>query len=205
MATTLKGASQLRTALRKFEPDLAKEMQDEVANLLKPIVKKARGYIPSDFTPSHWRGETKTGKWPIYNATLMRRGIGYKTTPTKPNRRGFAYAASIHNKTASGAIFETAGRKNPGGMQKAPKGTPRTNKNFSHSNNPLAGSQFISALDNASPLKQGNVRGQGSGRRGRYMVGRLIYRAWGEDGGKTYAAVTKAIESAANKFRARVG
>ena len=205
MATQLKGASELRTALRKFEPDLAVEMQTEVAALLKPIVKKARGFIPSDFTPSHWRGDTKTGKWPIYNATLMRRGIGYKTTPSKPNRRGFSYAASIANKTASGAIFETAGRKNPGGMQKAPKGTPRTNKNFSHSNNPLAGSQFISALDNASPLKQGNVRNQGSGRRGRYMVGRLIYRAWAEDGGKTYAAVTKAIEGAADKFRARVG
>jgi hypothetical protein len=179
-------------------------MQTEVAALLKPIVKKARGFIPSDFTPSNWRGETKTGKWPIYNATLMRRGIGYKTTPSKPNRRGFSYAASIANKTASGAIFETAGRKNPGGMPKAPKGTPRTNKNFSHSNNPLAGSQFISALDNASPLKQGNTR-SGSGRRGRYMVGRLIYRAWAEDGGKTNAAVIKAIEGAAAKFRARVG
>jgi hypothetical protein len=205
VATQLLGASELRTALRKFEPDLAKEMQTEVANFLKPIVKKAKGFIPSDFTPSNWRGESKTGKWPIYNATLMRRGIGYKTTPSKPNRRGFVYAASIANKTASGAIFETAGRKNPGGMQKAPKGTPRTNKNFSHSNNPLAGSQFISALDNASPLKQGNVRGQGSGRRGRYMVGRLIFRAWAEDGGKTYAAVTKAIEGAAAKFRTRVG
>lgn len=204
MATQLKGASQLRTALRKFEPDLAKELQDEMAAFLKPIVKKARGYVPSDFTPSHWRGETKTGKWPIYNATLMRRGIGYKTTPSKPNRRGFSYAASIANKTASGAIFETAGRKNPGGMQKAPKGTPRTNKNFSHSNNPLAGSQFIAALDNASPLKQGNTR-TGSGRRGRYMVGRLIYRAWAEDGGKTNAAIIKALEGAANKFRARVG
>ena len=204
MATTLTGASQLRTALRKFEPDLAKELQDEMAAFLKPIVKKARGYVPSDFTPSHWRGETKTGKWPIYNASLMRRGIGYKTTPTKPNRRGFSYAASIANKTASGAIFETAGRKNPGGMQKAPKETPRTNKNFSHSNNPLAGSQFIAALDNASPLKQGNTR-TGSGRRGRYMVGRLIYRAWAEDGGMTNAAVIKAIEGAAAKFRARVG
>ena len=204
MATQLKGASQLRTALRKFEPDLAKEMQTEVANLLKPIVKKARGYIPSDFTPSHWRGDSKTGKWPIYNATLMRRGIGYKTTPSKPNRRGFSYAASIANKTASGAIFETAGRKNPAGMQKAPKGTPRTNKNFSHSNNPRAGSQFIKALENASPLTQGNIR-EGSGRRGRYMKGRLIYRAWAEDGAKTNAAVIKAIENAANKFRARVG
>ena len=204
MATTLKGASQLRTALRKFEPDLAKELQDEMAEFLKPIVKKARGFIPSDFTPSHWRGETKTGKWPIYNATLMRRGIGYKTTPSKPNRRGFSYAASIANKTASGAIFETAGRKNPGGMQKAPKGTPRTNKNFSHSNNPQAGAQFIRALENASPMTQGNIR-TGSGRRGRYMKGRLIYRAWAEDGGKANAAVIKAIEGAAAKFRARVG
>ena len=204
MATQLKGASQLRTALRRFEPDLAKELQDEVAAVLKPIVKKARGFIPSDFTPSHWRGDSKTGKWPIYNATLMRRGIGYKTTPSKPNRRGFSYAASIANKTASGAIFETAGRKNPGGMQKAPKGTPRTNKNFSHSNNPQAGAQFIRALENASPIAQGNTR-TGSGRRGRYMKGRLIYRAWAEDGGKTNAAVIKAIEGAAAKFRARVG
>ena len=204
MATQVKGVKELRYALRNFEPDLAKELQDEMVFFLKPIVKKARGYIPSDFTPSHWRADSKTGKWPIYNATLMRRGIGYKTTPSRPNRRGFSYAASIANKTASGAIFETAGRKNPGGMQKAPKGTPRTNKNYSHSNNPLAGSQFISALDNASPLKQGNTR-TGSGRRGRYMVGRLIYRAWAEDGGKTNAAVIKAIEGAAKKFRARVG
>jgi plasmid stabilization system protein ParE len=204
MATTLKGASQLRTALRKFEPDLAKELQDEMAAFLKPIVQKARGYVPSDFTPSHWRGETKTGKWPIYNASLMRRGIGYKTTPSRPNRRGFSYAASIANKTASGAIFETAGRKNPGGMMKAPKGTPRTNKNFSHSNNPQAGAQFIRALENASPIAQGNTR-TGSGRRGRYMKGRLIYRAWAEDQGKTNAAIIKALEGAANKFRARVG
>jgi hypothetical protein len=37
------------------------------------------------------------------------------------------------------------------------------------------------------------------------MVGRLIYRAWAEDGGKTNAAVIKAIEGAAAKFRTRVG
>jgi hypothetical protein len=204
MATQLKGVKELRYALRNFEPDLAKELQDEMVFFLKPIVKKARGYIPSDFTPSHWRADSKTGKWPIYNATLMRRGIGYKTTPSKPNRRGFSYAASINNKTASGSIFETAGRKNPGGMPKAPKGTPRTNKNFSHSNNPLAGSQFIAALDNASPLKQGNTR-TGSGRRGRYMVGRLIFRAWAEDQGKANAAIMKALQNAADNFKNRRG
>jgi hypothetical protein len=202
MATQIKGVKELRYALRNFEPDLAKELQDQMAAALKPIVTKARGFIPGDFTPSHWRGQTKTGKWPLYNATLMRRGIGYKTTPSKPNRRGFSYAASINNKTASGAIFETAGRKNPEGMQKAPKGTPRTNKNFSHSNNPRAGSQFIRALENASPIAQGNTR-TGSGRRGRYMKGRLIFRAWAEDQGKANAAVMKALQNAATKFNSR--
>jgi len=202
MATQVKGVKELRYALRNFEPDLAKELQTEMALALKPIVQKARGFIPSDFTPSHWRGTSKTGKWPVYNAALMRKGIGYKTTPSKPNRRGFSYAASINNKTASGAIFETAGRKNPNGMQKAPKGTPRTNKNFSHSNNPQAGSQFIRALENASPMAQGNTR-SGSGRRGRYMKGRLIFRAWAEDQGKANAAVMKALQNAALKFNSR--
>jgi hypothetical protein len=201
----LVGVKELRSALRKFEPDLAQETTVNMANLLKPIVKKARGYIPAEFTPSNWRGETKTGKWPIYNARLMRGGIGYRTTPTKPNRRGWVYAASISNKTASGAIFETAGRKNPSGMQKAPKGTSRKNKNFSHSNNPQAGNQFIAALENASPMKQGSNQytRPGSGRRGRYMKGRAIYRAWAEDQGKTQGAVLKAIEGAATKFRKR--
>ena len=175
MATELKGASQLRYALRKFEPDLAKELQDQMAAALKPIVKRARGYIPSTFTPSHWRGETKTGKWPIYNASLMRRGIGYKTTPSKPNRRGFSYAASIHNKTASGAIFETAGRKNPGGDPN------------SRSNNPGAGAHFISRM--------GPLYGDKQAERGR-----MIFRAWKEDRGKAQDAVVMAILKTIENF-----
>jgi hypothetical protein len=34
------------------------------------------------------------------------------------------------------------------------------------------------------------------------MKGRAIFRAWQEDGGKTQAAVLKAIETAANKLNA---
>jgi hypothetical protein len=37
--------------------------------------------------------------------------VGYKLTPTKPNRQGWISTVSIHNKTAAGAIFETSGRK----------------------------------------------------------------------------------------------
>ena len=108
MATEVRGAKQLRKVLREFEPDLAKEVQKEVAGYLKPITKKAKGFIPSASPLSNW---PKSVRFPKYDAVIMRRGITYKTTPTRKNRRGFSYAASIHNKTAPGAIFETAGRR----------------------------------------------------------------------------------------------
>ena len=48
MPTALKGGVELRKALRKFEPDLAKETTKELGGLLKPITAKARGYMPSE-------------------------------------------------------------------------------------------------------------------------------------------------------------
>jgi hypothetical protein len=113
MPTELKGANNLRKALKKFAPDLAKETRDELVGFLKPIVKKARGFLPSnDEMPSGFvKHEVKTAKFPMYDAGEARRGIGYKLTPTKPNRQGWSSSVSIHNKTAGGAIYETAGRK----------------------------------------------------------------------------------------------
>jgi hypothetical protein len=113
MPTELKGANQLRKALKQFAPDLAKETRDELVGFLKPIVKKARGFLPSnDEMPSGFvKHEVKTAKFPMYDAAEARRGIGYKLTPTKPNRQGWSSTVSIHNKTAGGAIYETAGRK----------------------------------------------------------------------------------------------
>ena len=42
MPTEVKGAVELRKALRAFTPDLAKETQKEIAGVLKPIVSKAQ-------------------------------------------------------------------------------------------------------------------------------------------------------------------
>ena len=114
MPTELKGALNLRKALRKFEPDLAKETTKQIGGFLKPVVKQARGYLPSnDAAPSGWLKGNQKGKWEnrAYDATTARRGISYKTTPSKANRRGFRSIASIFNKSAAGAIYETAGRK----------------------------------------------------------------------------------------------
>jgi hypothetical protein len=114
MPTTVKGALELRKALRKFTPDLAKETQKEIAGFLKPVVRNARGFIPfNDQVPSGWVLGTQKGKWErvAFDSNIAKRGIGYKTTPSKVNRSGFRALVSLINKSAAGAIYETAGRK----------------------------------------------------------------------------------------------
>jgi hypothetical protein len=113
MPTELKGANDLRKALKQFSPDLDKATRDEMVGFLKPLVKKARGFMTSnaDMPSGFVKHEVKTATFPMYDAGEVRRGIGYKLTPTKPNREGWSSTVSIHNKTAAGAIFETAGRK----------------------------------------------------------------------------------------------
>lgn len=129
MPTEVKGADKLRKALKQYEPDLAKETTKELGNLLKPIAAKARGYMPSESPLSGWAATPNSaGKFPTYNPSIAKRGITYKTSPSRPNSRGWRSLVSILNKSAAGAIYETAGRKNPGGnfsprLGGDPKGT----------------------------------------------------------------------------------
>ena len=115
MPASVKGGIKLRKALRQFSPDLAKELPKDVAAALKPITKAARGYLPDDSNVlSGWLPrENSQARFPTYSARLVKSGIGYKTTPSKPNRRGFRSLARVFNKTAAGAIYETMGRKTP--------------------------------------------------------------------------------------------
>jgi hypothetical protein len=115
MPASVKGAVALRKSLRAFAPDLAKETQKEMAGALKPITKTAKGYFPDDGQVlSGWLArENSQARFPSYNARLVKAGVGYKTSPSKPNRRGFRSLARVFNKTAAGAIYETMGRKTP--------------------------------------------------------------------------------------------
>ena len=116
MPVELKGVIELRKALRKYAPDLAKQLNEDLGAALKPIVKKSRSYLPSnDQMISNWvgTGGREEGRFPQYDERIAKRGVVYKTTPTKRNRRGFKNVITIYNKTAAGAIYETAGRKTP--------------------------------------------------------------------------------------------
>lgn len=224
MPTELKGGVNLRKALKQFTPDLAKETQKELGGILKPITKKARGFIPASAPLSGWKDATG-GVWGSrlkWSTGEAKRGIGYKTTPSKPNRSGFRSLARIVNSSPTGAIYETAGRLNPYGREQAkmrevviPSSNPAigehrymtsTGKNYGRSNNPEAGSLFIQALNAEGKIADAYVRSKGqAGRASRKMKGRAIFRAWAEDQGKTQAAVIKAIQKSRDKFYARTG
>lgn len=220
MPAEVKGAVELRKALRKFTPDLAKETQKELGAILKPITNKARGFIPSNSPLSGWENQGN-GTWSRvqFSSGVAKRGIGYKATPSKPNRNGWRSLARIVNASAAGAIYETAGRLNPNGRPQAKfrevviptfrkdtgvgehRYTTSTGKNYGKSNNPNAGRQFIDALNTTGQIVDAYRRAEGqAGRASRKMKGRAIFRAWAEDGGKTNAAVIHAIEKSRDKF-----
>jgi hypothetical protein len=212
MPTEVTGALELRKALKKVEPELAKETEKEIRNLLKVVAVKARGFVPSDAPLSGWGNAVGLWENRVFSSSDIKRGIGYSTAPSKPNKRGFRSIATIFNKSAAGSIYETAGRKSgPEGRGQAPlvdiyknAGTPfarkagykqrSSDKTKSQSANPNAGRQFIDALP---PLVDSQQSGK-AGRRTRKTKGRLLFRAWAEDQGKTNAAVLKAIEKSMN-------
>ena len=195
MPVEVVGAVALRKALNQYAPDLAKELTKELGAVLKPVVADARSFVPLRSPMSGW-SETynQTGRFPKYNALEIRKGIIYKTTPSKPNRAGFVNNIRIQNKSMVGAIYETAGRKNGQGQQWVGPKAGGASKGVSRSVNPYAGNQFISNLGQLyGPNRKGDHR----------MMGRLIFRAWAKTQGKANASVFKAIEKTTEKFNKR--
>lgn len=205
MPVELDNAVALSKALKQYAPELAKETQKEIAGHLRKVVNQARGFVPSDSPLSGWGNAVGIWEYRVFNAGIIKRGLGYSTTPTKPNKRGFRSLATIFNKSAAGAIYETAGRKNPQGLPPAQRVKKYRNGKFitewqsdktvNKSANPNAGRQFISALPPLVDSQQSNS----AGRRTRKTKGRLLFRAWANDQGKTTAAVVKAIQASNEK------
>ena len=172
MPVKLQGAIALRKALAIVEPTLAKETSKEIASFLKPVVRQARGYMPSNADmPSGWlQRPNATGRWAIrfYDQGFAKKGITYKSSPSKPNKEGFAALASLLNKPAKqnvgGLIYETAGRKS-------------------------------GITGNFTPRLGGQLKGDKQ-----KMQGRAMFRAFEEDRGKAQDGVVKAIFKAKAKF-----
>jgi hypothetical protein len=207
MPTEVKGLIELKKALKDYAPNLAVQLDDQMGIALGGVVKKAQSYVPATSPLSNWSYRKRTEfftnaegkkirKFPLYNSARVVKDIQYSSTPRRANKNGFKAVYYIINKSAAGAIYETAGRKNPNGQPWVGRKGDPFNHSISHSNNPQAGADFIQSM---GELKQGNI--ESSTKRGRYMKGRLIFRAWAEDGGKANAAALTAIYNVNEQFK----
>jgi len=220
MPTEVENAVQVRLALKRFAPDLSKQAQIEMANALRPVVARARGFIPADAQLlSGWVKGTASADtinyraFPTFSSNEAKRGLGYRVTPSKPNKSGFVSLARIQQGNAGGAIYETAGRLNPNGKRQGPivdrylngvyDQTTHTGKQYSTSLNPNAGQQFMNNLNSAGPLVNARPKGM-QGRPSRKQIGRAMYRAYAEDNGVALKALMKAIENAKYKFEEKM-
>lgn len=188
-AVELRGNLDLRKALRSFTPDLEKTLKQELAMALKPVVSQARGFVESSAPMGGWAARSfSEAHFPFYEPSVIKAGITYSTSASKVNINGFTSMAKIMNKSAAGAIYETAGRIGPQPWV-GPK-APGSSHRVSRANWKGAGQQFI---DNLEPLTS-SLRGQG----------RLIYKAWAANQGRTLGAANRAIDKASKAFNVKV-
>jgi hypothetical protein len=184
----IRGNVDLRKALRAFAPDLEKQLRKDLADAMKPVVAKARGFAPAEPPMRNWAPRSfSEATFPFYNVETIRSGITYSTSPTLVKDYGFSSMAKITNKSAAGAIYETAGRNGP--QPWVGPNADGASKGVSRSVNRKAGAQFIKNLPTLTSSLQGR--------------GRLIYKAWAEDKGKAEDAANQAINKTSLAFNAK--
>ena len=194
MATALIGVDNTLKALRQVTPDIYKAMRVEIKPAMQAITSDAKDHVPASFgglssfdtTLKARKSRTNRSRaFPSYDPSVVKRGLTYSIGTKKPLSNGWAAIFSILNKSAVGAIIETAGRANPSGSPK------------SQSNNPNAGSHFISALNHGS----GNIQKVGTGRK---TEGRLAWASVKRDEGKVKVAIQKALNDAIDAYNVRI-
>lgn len=194
MPVVVEGVPELRKALRKYAPDLYKEMNAEIRTALKEVTDAAKQKVPMQAPGGlyNWQDtgvepKSRTSRatgFPKYNARVIRRGLTYSLGRTKRNRAGYAGLYSLFNKSAAGAIAETAGRAS------GARGSSR-----SQSNNPDAGSRFITGMNGIGAMKSLDGRQK--------STGRILFAAYAENEGKALDATFRAIDKASRLFKQR--
>lgn len=188
MAHAIKGLDNTLKALRKLDPITYKEMNREIRPEMKRLQKKAQTFLPAEISGlSNWlrvqspEAKSRTNKtrpFPKYDVNIARKGITYSVGKKKQRGSSWASLYALINRSASGAIVETAGRKVGLAGAKAHR-----------SNNPNASAHFISAIEG----RVGHFGRIGSGRK---QKGRIIFRAVSEDEGIVRGKIVDAVNKA---------
>jgi hypothetical protein len=119
----ISGIKETTAALKKFDKDAARRLNKVINDELRLAENAAKDQIPDKPPMSGWRTTapinprktTRGGQgWPAWDPQAIRQGI-IKTRAEGRVRSDYTTSAgALFNKTASGVIFEVAGRRSPG-------------------------------------------------------------------------------------------
>ena len=194
MPVEVKGVVEARKILRKLNPTTLKLYNAEISQPLREIALEAKSSTPDSINgltnfsyPGYERKSKIAGRraFPSFAPSVVRRGLTYSLAKSRPNRTGWVSLVSMLNKSAAGAIIETAGRKNPDGSSQ------------SRSNNRNAGKQFIDMLD----FEIGTLKQTGATTK---TQGRLMGAALVENQGKAQTTVLRVLEKVAKAANAEI-
>jgi hypothetical protein len=202
MPVEVKGLIETQQALKAYAPDLLKEMRGEIRTALKVVIADAKNSVSPNVNGLYnWqdtgkavvsRTKAKTAfapnlrAFPKYDQAAIKKGLTFSVATSRRNSAGYVGIYRLLNRSAAGAIVETAGRKNFNGAAD------------SQSNNMQAGAHFNRAI-------QGTYGGFKSIGSRDVDKGRLLYAAYVRDQGKVTNAVFAAISKTQIKFKARLG
>lgn len=181
MPYAIDGLENTLKALRKFSPELYKEMNNEIKPELKLITTKAKEKFVGSIAGlrnfgvySNKSGKESVRKFPVYQPEDARRGITFSIGKTPRNWNGWVNRYLIWNKNAAGVVIEWAGRVHTEGKS--------GNRASQH---------FIQSIKASGSMKQvGN------------KSGRIIFAAVEENQGRAKRAIEQAVIKACNKFNA---
>jgi hypothetical protein len=116
-AAKIVGLDETVRALRQFDPDALKEMNKTIYQAMKIAQIDARKLAPAVAPLSGWAKPIKSGKWDRLTFKAKPVKMGIKTKIDRARKRGTwtSKAYLLINADPAGAIYETAGRKNPQG------------------------------------------------------------------------------------------
>jgi hypothetical protein len=106
----VENVAQTFRVLRKLDPDLVKELRQELSSDLKPLAKSIAAKYPTQPTLSGFRQAYGRWGWDRVTGTV-------KITPGKTRKgagRNNLVSLSMNYKTATPFVLDMIGRKNPG-------------------------------------------------------------------------------------------
>lgn len=109
-AAVIKDVRDTRALLRRFAPEVLKELDKANRAAAKPLVNKAKSYVPSDSDQlENW---SKYGRY-RWESNKVKSGIKFKSDRRQRGRR-YNALLTFMNIDVAGSIYELAGYQDPG-------------------------------------------------------------------------------------------